>query len=212
MKQYEYYTEQVKRLPGEGQRVIASVENDHIIVYQAFNPRIAAYAVQHQQFGGPDYSFNRMSWIKPGFLWMMYRSGWAGKPNQEKVLAITIPLVHFKTILSESTFTSFDNDDTSAKEKWKEQLSETEVRLQWDPDHDPYGVKQQRKAIQLGMKGAILKKFATEWITHIEDVTPFVKEQYLCVQQNNLAQLRIPYEEVITIDDERLIKRCGITI
>jgi len=25
---------------------------------------------------------NRMTWIKPNFLWMMYRSGWASKKNQ----------------------------------------------------------------------------------------------------------------------------------
>ncbi|MFM7854759.1 MAG: DUF4291 family protein [Flammeovirgaceae bacterium] len=27
-------------------------------------------------------SLNRMTWMKPNFLWMMYRSGWATKHNQ----------------------------------------------------------------------------------------------------------------------------------
>ena len=54
-----------------------------VVVYQAFNPEIAQYAVQNQHFGGPAYNFNRMSWIKTNFLWMMYRSGWATKKNQE---------------------------------------------------------------------------------------------------------------------------------
>jgi hypothetical protein len=31
-----------------------------------------------------------MTWIKPSFLWMMYRCGWATKPGQERVLAIQI--------------------------------------------------------------------------------------------------------------------------
>ncbi len=33
---------------------------------------------------------NRMTWIKPNFLWMMYRSGWAVKKNQERILAIKL--------------------------------------------------------------------------------------------------------------------------
>jgi len=31
-----------------------------------------------------------MTWIKPSFLWMMYRSGWATKPGQEHILATQI--------------------------------------------------------------------------------------------------------------------------
>ncbi|HOY05022.1 MAG TPA: DUF4291 family protein [Saprospiraceae bacterium] len=64
------------------------MRNNILLVYQAFNPAIAAYAAEHRRFGGPAYSFNRMSWIKPNFLWMMYRAGRAAKPSQERILAI----------------------------------------------------------------------------------------------------------------------------
>jgi len=69
----EKYIDQKNRLPQTGRQIIGGIENNSLIVYQAFNPAIADYAIRHQQFGGPNYSFNRMSWIKPGFLWMMYR-------------------------------------------------------------------------------------------------------------------------------------------
>ena len=36
-----------------------------------------------------------MSWIKPNFLWMMYRCGWAAKENQKSVLAISINKTDF---------------------------------------------------------------------------------------------------------------------
>ena len=88
----EKYTEQKLRLPISGKQIIGRKENESIVVYQAFNLNIASYAVQHQKFGGDSYSFNRMSWIKPGFLWMMHRAGWAQKENQERILAITLPL------------------------------------------------------------------------------------------------------------------------
>ncbi|KAI1704783.1 hypothetical protein DdX_14003 [Ditylenchus destructor] len=61
---------------------------DRIVVYQAYNNEIANFALANGYFGGPKFSLERMSWIKPGFMWMMYRSGWATKPNQERVLAI----------------------------------------------------------------------------------------------------------------------------
>lgn len=151
-----------------------------------------------------------MSWIKPGFLWMMYRAGWASKEHQQRILAITLPLVHFKTILSEATISSYANDIYATREEWKDELERTEVRLQWDPDHDPAGNKQERKAIQLGLKGKILERFGTEWIVKIEDITGFVKSEYGKVMSGNLENLSVPFEEIINIDEEAINKRIGI--
>ncbi len=206
----EKYTDQLKRLPNSGRQIIGQRSGDNIIVYQAFNPNIANYAVKNQRFGGEYYSFTRMSWIKPGFLWMMYRAGWASKEHQQKILAITISLENFKTILSEATISSYDAGMYNSHEVWKNELEKTEVRLQWDPDHDPYGNKQERKAIQLGMKGTILKKFCTEWIIKIDDITPFVNEEYEKVKNQKLENLLLPYEEVIEIGDITINKRLGI--
>lgn len=100
----ERYVSQVDRLPGNGKQIIGYTEEENIIVYQAFNPGIADYAVAHLQFGGTHYSFNRMSWIKPGFLWMMHRAGWAQKEHQQKILAITLPIIHFKTIYGKQPY------------------------------------------------------------------------------------------------------------
>lgn len=206
----EKYTEQKKRLPDAGKRIVARLVDDCIIVYQAFNNEIAAYAVKEQKFGGPQYSFNRMSWIKPGFLWMMYRAGWGSKENQQRILAITLPLVHFKTVLSKATATSFDKNLFASEEEWRKELDKTEVRLQWDPDHDPFGSKQERKAIQIGMKGEILKKFCNEWLSGIEDITEFVKKEYEKILNNAVEELDIPYEEVIELNDTNIEQRIGV--
>ncbi len=155
----EKYIAQKRRLPAEGKQIIARIEDENIIVYQAFNSQITAYALTNQKFGGPHYSFNRMSWIKPGFLWMMYRAGWAAKENQQHILAIRLPLVYFKIILQQATPSSYESELFATQEEWKAELDKTEARLQWDPDHDPFGNKEQRKAIQIGMKGDVLKKF-----------------------------------------------------
>ncbi|XVQ86939.1 DUF4291 family protein [Microbispora siamensis] len=57
--------------------------------YQAYDPATAAPAVAARRFV-PPFKRERMTWIKPSFLWMMYRCGWATKPGQTRVLAIDI--------------------------------------------------------------------------------------------------------------------------
>lgn len=54
------------------------------------------------RFGGENFSFSRMSWIKTNFLWMMYRCGWASKHGQERVLAVRILRKGFDEILSKA--------------------------------------------------------------------------------------------------------------
>ena len=206
----EKYIEQKKRLPEKGRQIIGSHDGDSVTVYQAFNPLIANYAVSNQKFGGTHYSFNRMTWIKPGFLWMMYRSGWGAKEQQQHILAITIPMQHLKTILREATISSFDSRLFESESDWKNELVKTDVRLQWDPDHDPYGNKQDRKAIQIGMKGETQRKFCTEWISKIEDITGFVKEEHTKVVNQQIEELNVPYEDIIDLQDPAIDRRIGI--
>lgn len=70
-----------------GRCLLAQFTDREVIVYQAYNPAIATYALEHQHFGG-GFSFQRTSWIKPNFTWMMHRCGWASKQNQEVRKAI----------------------------------------------------------------------------------------------------------------------------
>ena len=119
-------------------------------------------------------------------------------------------MAHFETILKEATLSSYDAGIFKTQENWKNELEKTEVRLQWDPDHDPQGNKQERKAIQLGLKGNVLKQFCTEWITRIEDITPFVHGEYEKVKKDRLEELELPFEEEIVISDTAINQRLGI--
>lgn len=195
----EKYIEQVKRLPSTGKHIIGQFDNESIIVYQAFRPSIAEYAVKHQRFGGDDYNFGRMSWIKPNFLWMMYRCGWTQKDDMQKnVLAIRIKKSAFAEILKAAVHSTYDPAFYESPEQWKALLPVSDVRLQWDPDHDPYGKPIERKAIQLGLRREGLAKFCTEAIVSIEDVTDFVKEQHRHIEAKRLDELIVPEETVYT--------------
>ena len=57
----------------EEERNIYAVFDDKTIrVYQAYNNEIADEALKLEKFGSK-FSLTRMTWIKPSFLWMMYR-------------------------------------------------------------------------------------------------------------------------------------------
>lgn len=201
------YKDYEQEVPQEGQHIIGQERGENIIVYQAFNPKIADWAVSHQKFGGSYYKFSRMSWIKPNFLWMMYRAGWAMKEHQQKVLAIEIAKTNFETLLRNAIHSSFKEKVYSSHEAWKEQLASSEVRLQWDPDHDPHGAKLARRAIQIGIRGKLLHQFATDWIVSIEDITPFVHEQKAILDKQGLPELQVIKEKRILIEDQQIIDK-----
>ena len=170
------YEEQLDLWPSKGKHILARYDNDHIIVYQAYRKTIGSYATSHQRFGG-EFCYHRMSWIKPNFLWMMYRSGWATKVDQEIILAVTITRTFFDKILSIVVPTSISQDSKRSHTEWKRALESSPVRLQWDPDHAPDGTPQQRRAIQLGLKGEILKTYGQNEIIQVEGISDFVAEQ-----------------------------------
>lgn len=72
---------------GRVRQIRACYTDQTIIVYQAYSPEIAEPALSAGRFV-PPFKRDRMTWIKPSFLWMMYRCGWATKPGQERLLAI----------------------------------------------------------------------------------------------------------------------------
>ncbi|MEM1324173.1 MAG: DUF4291 domain-containing protein [Bacteroidota bacterium] len=199
------YTEYESKLPQEGNYILAQIDGEAIYVYQAFNHPIANYAVANQRFGGSAYSFSRMSWIKPNFLWMMYRAGWATKPNQERILAIKMTLAGFIELLDAGVYSSYQPRLYSTRANWKAALADSEVRIQWDPDHGPGGDKLNRRAIQIGIRGQLLVKFNEEFILSISDVTDFVHQQRKRLEEEPQA-LRVIKEKVLNLDQTLLTK------
>lgn len=193
----EPYLAQQPHWPGAGRHILACFDEETVVVYQAFRPAIAAEAVALQRFG-PAFSLSRMSWIKPNFLWMMFRCGWATKVDQERVLALRLARPFFERLLAAavpSTPRGFDSDAA-----WKKAVARSEVRLQWDPDHGPGGQREERRAIQLGLRGSVLEEFAEGALVSVEDVTEFVIAQ----RPNAVApyaELVMPRERVLSPRD-----------
>ena len=190
---------QEQGLPTIGNSIVGHFDDSSIVVYQAYSPKIAEYAVKHQRFGGDDFSFNRMSWIKTSFAWMQYRSGWNTKSRQERTLAIKITRAGFDSVVANAVGSKYIQEVHGTRENFELLKTRGDVRLQWDPDYIPALTPQrlQRRAIQLGLRGETLRRYATEWIISIEDITPFVVEMRERLRRDpSGATLWMPIQQV----------------
>ena len=153
---------------------IRAVYTDSTIrVYQAFSPLIADEAVALGTFGS-HFKLDRMTWIKPSFLWMMYRCGWASKDHQERVLAIDITREGFDFAVSTAVRSSYSPSLGITFEEWQAQVAASDVRVQWDPERDISGRPLGYRSIQLGLRGDAVRRYVNEWIRGITDITEYV--------------------------------------
>ena len=202
----EPYLTQTATWPDAGRTILANFDDDSIVVYQAYRPEIGNFAAQNGYFGG-EFKLSRMSWIKPNFLWMMYRCGWASKQGQEVVLAIRVQRSAFDLILAQAVHSSYKSDLYDSRDAWQHCVANSDVRLQWDPDHAPNGDKMERRAIQLGLRGDILRKYSREWIVEITDISEFVRKQRANSFHSKYDQLVMPRERVYpVVGDETMQK------
>ena len=205
------YIEQLNEWPKEGHHIMAQYNDDSIVVYQSYRPEIGNYAAKNQYFGGA-FSLNRMTWIKPNFLWMMYRNGWGTKVGQEVVLAIHLKREAFERYATNAVHSTFKPAIHESKEQWQKLVKESDIRLQWDPDHDPYGAKLERRAIQIGIRGEQIERYSNEDIIEIEDISEYVREQGKLVELNQLDKLILPKEKPLLFTNNELNNKLNLII
>lgn len=158
----------------ENKEIRAVYDSKKVRVYQAYTYEIADEAVRLGTFG-KHFKLNRMTWIKPSFLWMMYRSGWAKKTGQEYILAIDIKREAFEYIVKNAVVSKYSNDLGISLEMWKQNIQNSDIRCQWDPERDVFGNPLNYRSIQLGLRGDAVINFVNEWIVSIKDITDYVK-------------------------------------
>ncbi len=203
---YEPYAEQVKVWPKDGRHILAQYDDESIIVYQAYNPTIGRYASARGRFGD-GFSFSRMSWVKPNFLWMMYRCGWGTKENQEVTLALRLRRALFDSLLESAVPSTWDREQFATPEDWSHAVGRSSVLLQWDPDHHPSGAKLDRRAIQLGLRGPVLRAFATTELLEVIDLTEFVAEQRAVLSSRGTFSVLTPRERVYVPENPSVAAR-----
>ncbi|MBS2033388.1 DUF4291 domain-containing protein [bacterium] len=146
-----------------------------LVVYQAYPREIGAAALQAGRFV-PPFSLQRMTWVKPSFLWMMQRSGWGQKAGQEWVLAVHIDRQVFEQALAQAVLTSPESEVYSDRGQWEELRQKAPVLVQWDPEYNLRGDKLPYRSLQVGLGRAIIRDYAENWILRIEDLRPLVSK------------------------------------
>lgn len=157
------------------QQIRAVYDSKTIRVYQAYSDAIADSALEHQTFVVPSFKMERMTWIKPSFLWMMYRAGWGYKDDgQKRILAIDITREGFDWALAHSCL-SHPEPGMSAEE-WERRKSSSPVRIQWDPERNLQLHPLPHRAIQIGLGREAVGLYVNEWIQQVTDVTPLAHQ------------------------------------
>ncbi|MFC5182379.1 DUF4291 domain-containing protein [Actinomadura harenae] len=169
--------------------VRAEYDHDSITVYQAFSSAIAKPALEHGRFV-PPFSRTRMTWIKPSFLWLMARSGWARKPGQETILAVRITRQGWDEALSLAVPTDPDRRAFRSSDEWRAAFRHAQVHVQWDPERSLRGEKLEPRAIQLGLSRHIIDRYVDDWTLSIEDRTPLARKIHQHVQSGDLTRAR----------------------
>ncbi len=182
----------IKPIHSEGARfpyrqIRAVYDENTITVYQAYRPGIARPAAEAGRFV-PPFKAGRMTWIKPSFLWMMYRCGWAQKPDQEHVLAIQISRSGFEWALEHSALSHYEAGFHKSHEAWADWAAKTTVRIQWDPERNFHFAALDYRSIQVGLGGDASDKYVNEWTVSITDVTPLARQIHAKVIAGDIAQ------------------------
>ena len=125
-------------------QVLAAFDEEGVYVYQAFKPSIVEAALKHDAFA-EGFNLERMTWIKPSFGWMLYRSDYATKHRQERILKIKLRHEGFRKILGRSVPTTYDPKLFPSAEEWGLALRRADVRYQWDPDRDLRLIRLERR-------------------------------------------------------------------
>ncbi|MYR03734.1 MULTISPECIES: DUF4291 domain-containing protein [unclassified Streptomyces] len=188
-------------------RIRARYTDTTITVYQAYRPGIGLAAARDGRFPG-EWKRDRMTWIKPSFLWMMYRCGWGTKEGQETVLAVEIDRAGFEWALRHACLSHYVSGVHTDRAAWKRELGRAPARVQWDPERDLHHNALPCRSLQLGLAGEAARRYADEWIVGIQDVTPLARQVHAAVRAGKPeeAGALLPEERAYPVGEDMLAR------
>ncbi len=188
------------------QHQIRALHTDSTItVYQAYPPEIGRAAARDGRFPAA-WKRDRMTWIKPSFLWTMYRCGWGTKEGQEHVLAVEITREGFEWALRHACLSHYARGLHADHDAWRRGLRRAPARVQWDPERDLRLQPLPHRSLQLGLAAEAARRYADEWIVSLTDVTPLVRAVHAHVRagEPDAARDLLPRERPYPVGDGAL--------
>lgn len=179
----------------------AQYDRDTIVIYQAYSANIADAAIAQQRFVRP-FSFHRMTWIKPSFLWLMHRSNWGQKSNQQRTLAVHITRAGWDKALSLGVLTHPEPTVYPDASIWESKFQNAPVHIQWDTERSLRGAGLNHFSIQVGVSRYLIREFVDEWIVKIDDISATVSKMraFLKSGQERHAKKLLPTESLYPVE------------
>jgi hypothetical protein len=185
----------------ESHEIRADYDANTIVMYQAYGNTIADAALAAGRFVAP-FSFQRMTWIKPSFLWLMTRSHWATRSGQERILAVRITREGWQRALTLAVPTDPTCGGYGSDMAWREAFESAKVHVQWDTERSLQGAGLGHYSIQVGISRHLIREFANDWITSVTDLTPRVRKMRELLNARRIDKVTplLPRERVYPID------------
>jgi hypothetical protein len=179
----------------------ADYDRDTIVLYQAYDDAIADAAIARGRFAAPSWSFHRMTWIKPSFLWLMHRSNWGTSKGQSRVLAVRITRSGFDRALSLGVSTDPCARVFRSYEAWRQAFDAAWVHVQWDTERALSGAGLGYYSVQVGLSRHVTTEFVDDWIVSITDVTERVAKMRAFVRggRSERARALLPPERLYEV-------------
>lgn len=206
---YKPYIDEAPTWPDRGRVILAQYDADSVVVYEAMGRAQGRSLLERGHLGAIIGDVDRMHWFGTSFTWFMRSTGWATEPGQKMVFAVWVRRDRFDEMLQQAVPAHFTQSAFENREAWQQALDDSDVRAQWSPDFPPQGPKLDRKAIQFGLRGDMLRGYATDWVLGIEDMTGFVHQQAQFVGTPEL--LFVPAQGIYPVHDEQIGTRLSLT-
>lgn len=155
--------------------IYANYDEAGVYMYQAFKPATVKIAAELGTFG-KGFGFDRLTWIKPSFAWLLRRSKYGTKNRMKGIAKIKIAHSAFLEILEQSIETHWNQKLYSNEDNWQKAINNSDVIHQWDPERDLVGKRLNRQSIQIGIRGEVIKKYVSDYILGVEDISELAHE------------------------------------
>lgn len=206
MNSYTAWSNYVKEVSMK-RLVYADFDEEGVYVYQAFKPKTVQIAVELGTFG-KGFTFERTSWIKPSFGWVLRRTKYGTKNRMQGIAKIKMRHQAFEEILDQSIESHWNKALFDQEDSWSKALNKSDVIHQWDPERDLVGRRLDRQAIQIGIRGKVIRKYVSDDILGVEDVSDLAHEIGQIIKKGSEKFPEVPQEKEYPIS-ESLFRKLG---
>ncbi|MEQ1500635.1 MAG: DUF4291 family protein [Myxococcota bacterium] len=186
--------------------VLATYDDDAVIVWQAHSDAVADAALRDGGFGGRSWRTDRTTRFRLSLPSLLARNGWATRPGRERILAVRLCRVGFDAVLRQAVHAAMEPGVYPCRNAWHLATRYGQVTLAWHPDVDPTGAELDHETLRVGVRDGVLARFARDWVVGVEDWTPWVVANRTQVSASLPVPAVAPYP-LVTSERDRLAGR-----